>query len=310
MLTWQEFENYAAELKMPREYIEENKEFFFKLDPDYFDKMLLMENPPEAEIKALFPNEEYRRLLFILLVAKYPQMEKIYRERNYETKHLEEIKEDITLWLKKSSLDTDGRVAGIDYRIYGWESLAFSGELLQFGRLQCNRRHNFECKVGCFRNSDNSIRIEKVDGHSAEAIFSYGDEAINIHIPASGPLTRELCINSLKQMVEFFDKEKFDYKAVVCYSWILDPTFAEILPKSNLIQFQQLGHTFRMEGCDQTSEVIWRVFDIIDGTAADLDKRPHNSSMQKAIANYLKQGGEFCEYGLIILKDELVELLK
>ncbi len=310
MISWQEFAEYAKELKICDDVIAQNEAFFKSLDAEYFDKLFSMEELPEEEVMAKFPNEEYRRLILILLVAKYPQMKKIYAERNYSPIHFEEIKADISLWIQKSLAETDGRVAGIDCRIYGWESMIFAGEILQFGRLQCNRRHKFESKVGCFADSDGSIKIKNVTENRSDALFSFGDEAINIHIPASGRLTREGVIDSLRQMVEFFDKEQVDYKAVVCYSWILDPTFAEILPASNLVQFQKLGRIYRMEGCDQTQEVIWRVFDICNGSVADLDKRPLNSSMRKAVANYLKQGGEFCEYGLIILKSELAELLK
>ena len=310
MLSWQEFAEYAKELKISSEYVEQNREFFNKIDPDYFDKLLGLQELPEREIETAYPDGEYRRLIFILLVAKYPQMKKIYQERGYSMLHFEEVKQDISLWLDKSMADTKGKIAGIDFRLYNWESMIFAGETLQFGRLQCNRRHKFESKVGCFVNSAGEIEIRKVDGNCKDALFSFDDEAINIHIPASGKLLREDCLKSLKMMKEFFEQQAVDYKAVVCYSWILDPVFAEITPKSNLIEFQKLGHLYRMDGHDQTDEVAWRVFDIPEANIAEIEKIPCRSSMQKAVAAYLRNGGKFCEYGMIILRSELETLLK
>jgi hypothetical protein len=64
-----------------------------------------------------------------------------------------------------------------------------------------------------------------------------------------------------------------------------------------------------MDGVDETNEVVWRVFDIPNGTPADIDRRPHNTGMRKAVAEYLKKGGRFCEYGTVILKEEFETLL-
>ena len=308
MLSWQEFTEYAQELKIASEYIEQNRDFFGKIDSDYFDRLMSSNELPERELENLYPSEEYRRLIFILLVAKYPEMKKIYQERGYSMVHFEEIKQDISLWLSKSMADTKGKIAGIDFRLYEWENMIFAGETLQFGRLQCNRRHKFESKVGCFVGDNGEIEIRKVDRNCKDALFSFGDEAINIHIPASGKLLREDCLKSLKMMKEFFESQGVDYKAVVCYSWILDPVFAEITPKSNLIEFQKLGHLYRMDDHDQTDEVAWRVFDLPTANIAEIEKITCKTSMQKAVADYFKRGGKFCEYGMIILRSELETL--
>ncbi len=310
MISWEKFVEYASDLGIKQEYIAQNESFFNSLSPDLVDKYITMPELPVEEVESIFSSADVRRFVLILLISLYPEMKRIYQDRNYSKIHFQEIKKDISLWIEKSLAETDGTVAGVDIDVYPWERKIFTGEVLQFGRLQCNRRHKFESKIACFANPDGSIRIEKVTENRRDALFSFDDEAINIHIPANGRLTREGCIDSLRQMKEFFESQKVDYKAVVCYSWILDPTFAKLNPNGNLAKFQQLGHIYRMDGCDQTNEVVWRVFDIHRGTVADIDKRPWDSSMRKSVGAYLKNGGEFCEYGLIILKDELVELLK
>ena len=309
MLTWKEFTDYAAELRLKPEYVEQNKAFFEQVKPEFFDRIFNADSFDPEEIKKAFPGEEYRRFMLIMAVAGWPEMVEHYRKMNYTQEMLEDIKPDLGLWLDKFMADCG--IAGLDMRIYGWTKVLRKGSILQFGRLQCNYDHKFCGKVACFRNADGSIRLEPCETHNDEALLSIGDPCINLHIPAAGPLKRELCIDALRKMVKFFAeyRKDFDYKAVVCYSWILDPVFAQIMPKTNLADFQKLGHLYRWDGLDQTNEVVWRVFDIPNGTPADIDQRPHNTGMRKAVAEYLKKGGTFCEYGTIILRDELPALL-
>ena len=309
MLSWKQFTDYAAELQLKTEYVEQNREFFEKIDPAFFDRIFNADKFDPQEIKTAFPGEEYRRFMLIMAVAGWPQMVEHYKKMNFTQEMLEDIKPDLGLWVDKFMADCG--IAGLDMRIYGWTKALRSGSILQFGRLQCNYDHQFYGKVACFRNEDGSIRLEPCAEHNDKAIFSNGDPCINIHIPAAGPLKRELCIDSFRKMVKFFAeyRKDFDYKAIVCYSWILDPVFTQIMKSTNLADFQSLGHLYRMDGVDETNEVVWRVFDIPNGTPADIDQRPHNTGMRKAVAEYLRNGGRFCEYGTVILKEELPALL-
>ena len=309
MLSWEQFTNYAAELKIKPEYVAQTKEFFEKLDPVVFDRIAGSENIDRAELMRLFPDKGYMRFLFILAVASLPEMQQVYREKGFSSQMMDDIRPDLDIWLDKFAADYG--FAGLDMRIYSWVRSVRTGSIIQFGRLQCNYDHNFSGKVAFFRNTDGSLRMEKSEKHNDEALFSYGDPAINLHIPASGPLKREMCIDSLRRMKAFFDEKRpeFKYKAVVCYSWILDPVFTEIMPGTNLADFQALGHIYPLEGLDQTEEVIWRVFNIPGGTPADRDRFPQDTGMRKAVAEYLARGGTFCEHGLVILRDELSGLL-
>ena len=81
------------------------------------------------------------------------------------------------------------------------------------------------------------------------------------------------------------------------------------MKSTNLADFQKLGHLYRLEGYDETNEVVWRVFDIPGGTPADVGRKPWNTGMRRAVGEYLQQGGRFNEYGLIILRRELPALL-
>ena len=68
-----------------------------------------------------------------------------------------------------------------------------------------------------------------------------GDKCINLHIPSGAPLLERDCIMSLKRMSEFSAEfhPDYDFRAFVCYSWLLDPQFQELLkPESNIVRFQ------------------------------------------------------------------------
>ena len=311
MLSWKEFVDYASELRLKPEYVAQTKPFFDALDPALYDRLSADPLAKLEEIKAAFPGEEYRRFLLIAAVASWPEMVRLYKERHFSSQQLDDIRPDLGLWLDKSMADTDGAVAGLDGRMFSWTCALREGRILQFGRLQCNYRHEFVGKVACFENPDGSIRMEECAEHRDDAVFSYGDSCICLHIPASGPLKRALCIDSLRKMTAFFDttQQDFEYKAVICYSWILDPVFPKIMKSTNLADFQKLGHLYRLEGYDETNEVVWRVFDIPGGTPADVGKKPWNTGMRRAVGEYLRNGGRFNEYGLIILRRELPALL-
>lgn len=309
MISWDEFAGYAAELRLKPEHVEQTRPFFAALDPAFYDRLSADPIAGLDEIRAAFPGEEYRRFLLIAAVASWPDMVRLYRERRYTARQLDDIRPDLGLWLEKSAIETG--VAGLNARMFGWTRAVRRGDVLQFGRLQCNFRHEFVGHAAYFEKPDGSIRAGMSAEHRDDAVFSFGDPAICLHIPASGPLKREFCIDALRRMTAFFDETQpdFKYRAVVCYSWILDPVFPALMPGSNLAGFQRLGRLFRVENRDQTNEVVWRVFDISGGTPADIAHCPRDTGMRRAVGAYLERGGRFAEYGFVILRRELPALL-
>ena len=63
MLSWKQFTDYAAELQLKTEYVEQNREFFEKIDPAFFDRIFNADKFDPQEIKTAFPGEEYRRFM-------------------------------------------------------------------------------------------------------------------------------------------------------------------------------------------------------------------------------------------------------
>ena len=123
-----------------------------------------------------------------------------------------------------------------------------------------------------------------------------GMEAINMHIPSSGPLTPSEADESLKKAAAFF-KERFEDRPVVFVmaSWLLDEDLMALLPNGNIKEFVtqfQLVNTNKSDYFDDG----WRVF----GNAwcfdqaiwrEELANLPRNTRLQRAIADYLQRGG-------------------
>lgn len=145
---------------------------------------------------------------------------------------------------------------------------------------------------GCAVRRDGSIDPVFRDFPKSEweVLAKPGDFAINLHIPADGPLSPEECRKSLERMIGFFRNSGRDPKAFICHSWILDPQFAELLPeKSNLNAFQRLGQISTTPG---VSEAWRRVFGfrLTPETASHL---PCPTGMQKAFLRFVQNGGVF-----------------
>lgn len=132
-------------------------------------------------------------------------------------------------------------------------------------------------------------------------VLAEGDKVLNIHIPAGEPMTPEACCESFEQARRFFSQyfPHYDFKAFVCFSWLLDSQFEHILkPTSNILKFQHLGRIWPLAG---KSDAIYRIF----GHQAQLDgidAVPHVTSMQRAIAKFIYAGGVLRKGGFVLLK--------
>ena len=133
-----------------------------------------------------------------------------------------------------------------------------------------------------------------------------GMEVINMHIPSCGPLTPKESDESLAMATEFF-KEKFLERPVVFVmsSWLLDENLIALLPEGNIKEFVARFSILSTNKLDYFDDG-WRVF----GNAWCFDREhwrrqigtlPRNTRLQKAIFDYLQQGGSFgYGYGVIV----------
>ncbi|MBR2373208.1 MAG: hypothetical protein IKA87_03150, partial [Lentisphaeria bacterium] len=119
MINWSQFVEYAEAQQIKKEYIEDTKSFFESLDPAVFDRFYNTERLDCNAVTELFPNGEFRRFLFVMAVASWPEMVELYRKNNYTRQQLDDIRCDLALWVEKFASDNVG-ITGIDFRIYDW----------------------------------------------------------------------------------------------------------------------------------------------------------------------------------------------
>lgn len=126
-----------------------------------------------------------------------------------------------------------------------------------------------------------------------------GDTVINMHIPSSGPLHREMAEDAFDRAAEFYRKQFADGQVVfVVDSWMVDPDLVKILPEGNMKDFAQRFTVVYASKSDKFMDG-WRVF------GNEWEKEPKDlprwTKLQRTIADYLRQGGKLgAGYGVMI----------
>ena len=144
--------------------------------------------------------------------------------------------------------------------------------------------------------------------------YSYlkkGDTVYSCHIPSSGKLTEDLCLESFQRAYEFFKPNlSGNLIPIISHTWLLYKPYAEfVFPKdSNLFRFANL---FDVVDCTCTSnrfDDAWRVFNKdYDG---DVSTLPSDNRLRCNFINYIKNGGDFgYGYGIIIYNGETGEIV-
>lgn len=167
-----------------------------------------------------------------------------------------------------------------------WYDGFFNLTRFGLGRLQFELRP-FEGKEDC-----------EVDGVQIHP----GDTVINMHIPSAGPMKQELLDDAFARAEVFF-KEHFpkDYTVFGVESWLIDPDLVRILPEGNMKAYADRFHLVAAEKSETIFSDGWRVF------GAEWKKKPEElprkTGLQRAIADYLQQGGKLGSgYGIFVRK--------
>ena len=169
-----------------------------------------------------------------------------------------------------------------------WYSLMFEWKLVALGRLQYQV---VTFPEECYTWKD--YRLER------------GDVAYACHIPTAGPLTRELCMDSLDRAYQFLkDKLKDGILPVVCNTWLLYPPYVEqVFPEnSNLRRFADLFDVVARTEIDVFDDG-WRVF----GPAyfEEGQKLPCDTTLRRNFLRYIENGGGFGRgYGVLLYDGE------
>jgi len=139
-----------------------------------------------------------------------------------------------------------------------------------------------------------------------------GEYTYSCHIPSSGKLTVDMCMDSFHRAYEFFKPQlKGDVIPIVSYTWLfykpyLEKVFAE---GSNLKKFADLFDIIGNFSSEDNFKDCWRIFNKkYDGTTENL---PADTSLRRSFINYINNGGDFgVGYGILFYNGKTKEILK
>ena len=112
---------------------------------------------------------------------------------------------------------------------------------------------------------------------------------LQLHIPFGGGMTLDACRESIHQAKAFFETHfpEEPAAAITCGSWIFGPQLQECLPEiSNLVAFQR--ELFLVPSAASGADGLWFVF--LKRGLPDFETWPRETSVQRAILEYLEQG--------------------
>lgn len=123
-------------------------------------------------------------------------------------------------------------------------------------------------------------------------VLEKGDPTLNVHIPATGPLSATECAVSFDHAARFFPRyfPEHRYRAFECDSWLLDHQLAQYLPEhSNIVQFQRMFYRLPSPTASD-AQTLERVF---DRRFTTLDTAPQKTSLQRHIITHMRNGGHW-----------------
>jgi hypothetical protein len=146
------------------------------------------------------------------------------------------------------------------------------------------------------------VRLPKPDW---ELALKPGDLTLDMHIPGGGGMSLEKCRDSLQRAVPFFRRVFPDqpFQAIHCGSWIFNNQLEQIpLSSDNLVRFQRELYLYPIPSGNRDG--LWFVF-LQHEDQLDLAKLPRDTSLRRAVADFLAAGNRWRVGGMFFLTDDL-----
>lgn len=202
------------------------------------------------------------------LLCRCEDLEKMYAEKGIDRKILLDTLSDIVIWTNTwSDLKSELWLGETE-----WLGNHFEMRLFKLGRLQF-----------CMRGAEADIPSGKT---------SKGDNIIEIHIPATGPLLHDECVKSIENAKNFFAKHypEYEYKYFTCRSWLMDTSLRQIQkPESNILKFQDMFEIFNEKQSDAILKYVFKW----DTSRADIKNAVCTSSFSKKVKERALSGEPF-----------------
>ncbi|MCX7012555.1 MAG: hypothetical protein NTW86_08335 [Candidatus Sumerlaeota bacterium] len=129
-----------------------------------------------------------------------------------------------------------------------------------------------------------------------------GDIMIEVHIPAGGGMTPEVCRDTMAQALDFFPRyfPGKPFAGFCCTSWILNTQLQEMFPpEANLVRFQKELYLLPLASSGRDG-----LHFIFAQDQIDLATAPRDTSLRRAFLDHLAAGKRLRNGGMFLLTDD------
>ena len=207
---------------------------------------------------------------FLSYLYMCEDLSKQYKQKGISEEILYDTLSDIGRWLDTWSEIEEGLYLGE----LNWLKLHLSMNLFKLGRLQ--------------------FAFGKASCDVVEKNIKKGDNIIEVHIPAEGPLLKAECERSFDLAKKFFKEfyPDYEYKYFICHSWLMDSGLKNLLKNdSNMLIFQDMFEVFEPEESYAILKYVfkWNI------TKENLNSCVAVSSFARKVKEWINDGGKFYE---------------
>lgn len=129
-------------------------------------------------------------------------------------------------------------------------------------------------------------------------VMAPGDEIVEVHIAGGSKMAHDECVEAYRLALDFFPGyyPSMKFAGFTCWSWLLDPNLAKILPpEANIVRFQRDFHQLPVPADEG------QAYDLVFGDSSiDPTRVTPTTSLQRAIVEYVTAGHRLRSAGGII----------
>ncbi len=235
---------------------------------------LLAGKKAENPGKNFFSPDDLGVFYFLVVLGGYDGGKANFIRTGCPAELFDRVWHDVSRWAD-FYYEQSGKVAFPDF-LLNWYVLHLTGRLFEFERLQ------FEIP-----------RFARYDFSLAPTVYP-GEAVVSMHIYHGAKLDFEAAKRDLRQLPEFTAKyfPDYDFRAVVCFSWLWDQAVRQMLPdSSNIARLYDLGDPVQTE---IESDAIWRCFG-----EKGIAGCPRPNPLQQKLIAHKESGGKF-RYGALV----------
>lgn len=237
-------------------------------DKEFYQMLKEIKISDFTSIKTYDFNEGDGRKNLLSFLYMCENLKQLYDEKAISSEILYDTLKDIVIWTKTWTELKGSLFLGET----GWLSNHLDMRLFKLGRLQ--------------------FCMSKLSEDIPCANLSKGDNVLEVHIPAEGPMLRQSCEQSIEMAKKFFKTyyPDFEYKCFTCHSWLLDTSLKELLDdNSNIIQFQDMFDIVHEEKSDAILRYIFKW----DTTRSNLHEAVCTSKFAQKVKDRIISGDDF-----------------